>query len=226
MIKQFALAGCMAIAVAAQAQAANYTYEFSATITSVHSVTSMYGGPELSSSLGPDGVSIIKAGHGIVGRFSFDDTVVPNTWESGGIEWFDYRSGATLSYTFVNSGATWSGAAEISIASRTMDFWSTDDFVLNGVSNNGTWDGGQLRLYDESDTLFTSGLPRKTFTRGDLSGASMNEAWWLADGQLVAYDARVTSVTFVPAPVPEPAIWGLMLAGLGVLGFAARRTRD
>ena len=31
--------------------------------------------------------------------------------------------------------------------------------------------------------------------------------------------------TFVPTPVPEPHTYGLLLAGLGVVGFAARRRR-
>lgn len=210
------------MAAAVQAQAAIYTYDFSATITTVHLITSPWGGPEVSSSLGPDGVSILKTGDGIIGRFSFDDAVVPSTISyPGQYTVFEYNSGVTLSYTFVNSGATTSVPAAISIGIRGLD--SRDDLVLNGVGDDGYY--GQLRFRDASHALFNAGLPKKAFTRADLSGALMNDAWNLTDGQLVGYRAEVTSVSLVPAPVPEPATWGLMLAGLGVLGFAARRAR-
>jgi hypothetical protein len=38
--------------------------------------------------------------------------------------------------------------------------------------------------------------------------------------------ASTVSVTYVYAPVPEPEPYALMLAGLGLLGFAARRRRS
>jgi hypothetical protein len=34
------------------------------------------------------------------------------------------------------------------------------------------------------------------------------------------------NITFTPAAVPEPATWGMMLAGFGALGFAMRRRQQ
>jgi hypothetical protein len=48
-----------------------------------------------------------------------------------------------------------------------------------------------------------------------------DDAQWLAfaGGSTTYFSTRVTSL----APVPEPGTWALMLSGLGLLGFAARR---
>lgn len=40
------------------------------------------------------------------------------------------------------------------------------------------------------------------------------------------YDDFVIGVNFVPAPVPEPETYAMMLAGLGLLGLSVRRRKD
>jgi len=37
------------------------------------------------------------------------------------------------------------------------------------------------------------------------------------------YDDFVVGVNFVAAPVPEPQTYAMLLAGLGLIGFSARR---
>jgi len=40
------------------------------------------------------------------------------------------------------------------------------------------------------------------------------------------YDDFVVGVKFVVAPVPEPETWGMLLSGMGLLVFTARRRKD
>ena len=45
----------------------------------------------------------------------------------------------------------------------------------------------------------------------------------LIPGVLHAYKASLADLGGYSAPVPEPETWAMMLTGLGLLGFAARR---
>ena len=48
-----------------------------------------------------------------------------------------------------------------------------------------------------------------------------NDSW----GSDADYDDFVVGVKFVATPVPEPETYGMMLAGLGLMGFVARRRK-
>ena len=46
------------------------------------------------------------------------------------------------------------------------------------------------------------------------------------DGKIyMAFDGDLRIYEISPAPVPEPETYALMLAGLGLVGFAARRRK-
>lgn len=84
-------------------------------------------------------------------------------------------------------------------------------------------------LYDSMNTLVTNGI---------MMAEGAIDLWQLTTNNLVAGDYYVqvsgrlvsdTSAAFganiTLAPVPEPETYGMMLAGLGVLGFLSRRRR-
>jgi hypothetical protein len=74
---------------------------------------------------------------------------------------------------------------------------------------------------------------------GTMLGSGSIDLWSLSSAHLAAGDYYVqvsgrlvsdTSGSFGAninlAPVPEPETYGMMLAGLGILGFLARRRKD
>jgi hypothetical protein len=138
------------------------------------------------------------------------------------------NNGATFAdhFTFSVNGTTASNFdAIISSISRTAD----TGLDISGLSlyrvGGGTGTGGTA-----GDTLVTSGT--------SLHSGEM-DVWTLSSDNLAAGDYYVlvsgnlvsdTSASFggavMLAPVPEPETYGMMLAGLGVLGFLARRRKQ
>jgi hypothetical protein len=91
--------------------------------------------------------------------------------------------------------------------------FSTDSFatsvsLIGGPDTFGSGDGDQLVSFGGL-TLASDGDVRVMFSRGS---------------RLFAVDGVSLDIT-APAPVPEPETYALMLAGLGAVGFAARRRR-
>ncbi|MGC1304311.1 MAG: PEPxxWA-CTERM sorting domain-containing protein [Caulobacteraceae bacterium] len=80
----------------------------------------------------------------------------------------------------------------------------------------GVVSGGVLSWSDPVQTLTTSDGSTFTVSFEDLKGVQF--------GGHVQDDVTLT-VDSVAAAVPEPASWGLMIAGLGLTGFALRRRR-
>jgi hypothetical protein len=140
------------------------------------------------------------------------------------------NNGATFAdhFTFSVTGTTSSNFdAIISSISRTAD----TGLDISGLSlyrvGGGSGTGGTA-----GDTLVTSG---SSLQSGEV------DVWTLSSDSLAAGDYYVlvsgnlvsdTSASFggavmlaPTAPVPEPETYGMMLAGLGVLGFLARRRK-
>jgi len=114
---------------------------------------------------------------------------------------------------------TWNGIPSINMGGGTQDCGSTSDGVcinpasgadIGGIFNNGTgmatfaWNG----IYGDTYTIDYSAV----VPQGDPSGFGG-----------VGYSLHLQGTVTAAAPVPEASTYGMMLAGLGLVGFMARR---
>lgn len=96
------------------------------------------------------------------------------------------------------------------------------------VSDGGTMESGLLTInYDQTQAITLSDANPYFRLRYALVGSATHAGSFVdATGQL-AFDlpagAWVTSKAGFLAPVPEPETWAMLLAGLGLLGWKARR---
>jgi hypothetical protein len=137
------------------------------------------------------------------------------------------NNGATFAdhFTFSVTGTTTSNFdAIISSISRSAD----TGLDISGLSlyrvGGGTGTGGT-----GGDTLVSSGtsLQSGSMDVWTLSSDSLaaGSYYVLVSGNLVSDTSASFGGAVMLAPVPEPETYGMMLAGLGVLGFLARRRK-
>jgi len=116
------------------------------------------------------------------------------------------------------SGFSYASAA--SMDSLQLAFWKLEDEV-----NTGTW-----------DTIYNSADPDALLARQLVNAA--NSSGWTSLGNVrvmnlySGYSSGVFSgpsqsqLYLMPTPVPEPETYAMLLAGLGLMGFMARRRRQ
>jgi hypothetical protein len=86
-----------------------------------------------------------------------------------------------------------------------------------------------LSLFSNSGALITAGTRESTGAmdiwnlRADSLG--LGSYYLQVSGKMVSSTSGSFAGTVVLAPVPEPETYGMMLAGLGVVGFLARRRK-
>jgi hypothetical protein len=131
-------------------------------------------------------------------------------------------------YTFsLNKGSDTLGAAsflQVTVRRLTTDFFSIDPFSIalySGMVGNGV-------LVPPTDTLGTTNTTRSNY----LDFADGNY-FYNVKGTVLTNNSSLANYTFKmtngvaeqlpPSPVPEPETYAMMLAGLGLLGFTARR---
>lgn len=146
----------------------------------------------------------------------FGDTFAANNMGSTFSDKFNFNVSGTSSGTGTGTGMS-SLDAIISSISRTAD---------TGLAITG------LSLYNSTGTLVTQGsmLQSGTVDVWTISGSNLmaGNYYLQVTGNLVgntaaAFGGAVSMA--MAAPVPEPETYGMMLAGLGVLGFLARRRK-
>ncbi len=154
-------------------------------------------------------VTVIDFNDGTAPGFSGDFGLFPGAGVGGVAATVDGTP-----FLAVPSQGSPSGTATYTAAGAITAFsfdWGTPDSYNTLVFRNGN--GAAIATYTGSGPAFTGSY---TFAAGtnirtvDFSSSSK------------AFEIDNVSVT---APVPEPATWGLMLAGFGLVGFAARRRR-
>ena len=138
-----------------------------------------------------------------------------------------------------NNGATFADHFTFSVEGTTgMNF----DAIISSISRSADTglDISALSLYrvgggtgtggTAGDTLVSSGKSLNTGTMDVWSLSSNNLAagsyYVLVSGNLVSDTSASFGGAVMLAPVPEPETYGMMLAGLGVLGFLARRRKQ
>jgi hypothetical protein len=128
-------------------------------------------------------------------------------------------------FTFSVTGTTSSNFdAIVSSISRTAD----TGLDISGLSLYRV--GGGTGTGTGMDTLISSGTQVNKGAMDVWSVSSNNlsagDYYLLVSGNMVSNTAASFGGAVMLAPVPEPETYGMMLAGLGVLGFLARRRKQ
>lgn len=130
-----------------------------------------------------------------------------------------------------NMGSMFTDKFNFSVAS-TGTTMSNLDAIISSISRSA--DTGLaitgLSLYNSTGSLVTSGnmLQQGTVDVWTISGSNLTAGnyYLQVSGNLVGNTAAAFGGAIsMAAPVPEPETYGMMLAGLGVLGFMARRRK-
>lgn len=127
------------------------------------------------------------------------------------------NSGNTFAdrFTFTVSGTVGQNLdAIVASVSRSADV---------GLDITGVW------LFDGNDTLLSQGMSLQsgatdvwTVAGGNLSAG---DYYIRVNGNLVSDDGASFGGAMMLMPVPEPGTYGMMLGGLGILGYLARRRK-
>jgi hypothetical protein len=115
--------------------------------------------------------------------------------------------------------------ANIDIGNSTIDTTYTEDVQ----AASGSFNGIVLQFSDPNlpDIVDASLDPLSTFTPSQIKLSVLHDSiLWSAAGLHFSPGARILiDVAFVPTPVPEPETYAMLLTGLGLLGFIARRRK-
>jgi hypothetical protein len=130
-------------------------------------------------------------------------------------------SGNPLTDSF---GGTVSGGAFSDVFNFTLPSNGTGTSLVSSIALSEIGEPGDL----EFTSVILDGVYSFDVVNGFISAAGLGKTWLNAGAHsLVVSGTSIGSASyggnFNVAPVPEPATWALMIAGLGVVGMAMRR---
>ena len=152
-------------------------------------------------------------------------------WESG---WFGVHSDATNYYCGLNRGCTdrgnnpdglWIGQANINFDAAFGVSLTSFSISIAGYQTTSlrAFDSANKLIFDQNVVLtegaYTDPGVYSTYTINSTAGISH----FMFTGSSIVGNTSIDNLVAVTAAVPEPETYALLLAGLGVLGFVARR---
>ena len=167
---------------------------------------------------GFDGAEVTATAYCCTAPIEADRISVPFTKTFGpGIE---FPSGSLQQTT----GSPITGA-NIDIGSSTIDV----TFTENAQAASGSFNGGVLQFSGPNFQYIVGASldPMSTFTPSQINLSFLHDSILLsAAGLHFSPGSRILiDVAFLPTPVPEPDTYAMLLAGLGLVGFLARRRK-
>jgi hypothetical protein len=146
----------------------------------------------------------------------FGDTFAMN---NNGATFADHFTFSVTGTTSMNFDAI---VSSISRAADTgLDFSGLSLYRVGG--GTGTGDTGADTLITNGTSLHSGEMDVWTLSSDNLAAG---DYYVLVSGNLVSDTSASFGGAVMLAPVPEPETYGMMLAGLGVLGFLARRRKQ
>lgn len=166
------------------------------------------------------------------------------------------KSSATRAYSFLLDASGYSQPADPSIPdSASVKAWDgeTTAFAFFGRTVESPWtltngsvdNGGYNDCRSRIDSLACAGASTKELSNAASSGAYSPTIQVIADGASAGSSSsspagtqvgaahknsqgalQVYGTTSVAKPIPEPKIYAMMLAGLGLMGFVAQRRHN
>lgn len=133
-----------------------------------------------------------------------------------GVAWANGNDSTGGSYGRIEIKSLNGGAVTL----NSMDFGAYFDTSKNS-NIKVTAIGGGLSLFSYSAAIGSGATTHNSFAP---SVTAANGLW--IDWYDTAYNVGIDNVNFTIAAVPEPETYAMMLAGLGLLGFMARRRKQ
>lgn len=167
----------------------------------------------------------------VLASASFGSTAFAQTDVSSPVQALDLVDNTAFfgsSFTEGNSGNTFADRFTFTVGGTVP---LNMDAIVASVSRSADvgLDITGLEVYDDADTLLASGTSIRTgatdvwTVRGD---ALESGAYYLqVNGNIVSDEGASFGGAVMLMPVPEPEAYGMMLGGLGILGFLARRRK-
>ena len=232
--KLSALALAMAVAGATtSAQAAPVTYNFTANISSLSELQSTGSFADVASaSLGGSHIALGEKVSGSItydaatAQFAFDNLPdEPNTSYSYALPTFN------LQYKTESGGYSFSSVPGNPDSATTFNDPTGDSLTFDSVSTEQRLGLDLLNyirfgFFDQSSQLLNSAaMPASLGAAGQVVGSFAGIFRTTDFTSNINYSATLTSFAPAVTAVPEPETYAMMLAGLGMLGMAARRKR-
>ena len=164
---------------------------------------------------------------GSAGNYTYDFSVTNNLGDTNKIYFFGVSMpNATNSNNNGFSSVVWKTWNNIGYGGTNIEY--NQNWFANSLQNNSIYAGQTLSGFNvlSQDANIISSVNWFAFAFGDGYNGAGNERPDFPKNPLFEGRANLVRTTPVPSPVPEPEVYAMMLAGLGLVGFMARRKKS